>query len=65
MRNRNQSSQVPVEYKRSTWKTEIKGDVNNPLVKNMIAWDFILGWLIRFILAGIAVVKVVCSVLLN
>ena len=63
MRNQNQGSQVPVEYKRSTWKTEIKGDVNSPIVKNMIVWDFILGWLIRFILAATAVIKVISLVL--
>lgn len=50
MRNKKHKSQVQVEYKRSIWKTEIKGDLNNPLVKNMILWDFILGWLLRIII---------------
>jgi len=44
---------------------EIKGNLNNPFVKNMIVWDFILGWLIRAILVVLAIIKVVSSVFLN
>jgi len=65
MRNKKHKSEVPVEYKRSTWKMEIKGNLNNPFVKNMIVWDFILGWLIRAILVVLAIIKVVSSVFLN
>lgn len=47
MRSKKHKSQNQVEYKRSIWKTEIKGNIDNSFVRNIILWDFILGWILR------------------
>ena len=63
MRINKHKSQNQVEYKSSLWKTEIKGDVNNPLVKTIIVTDFILRWVFRPVILLIAVFKIVCQYL--
>jgi len=52
-----------IEYKSSTWKTEIKGDLNNPTVKNMIVSDFVLRWIVRSVLVLLTVYRIVCHYL--
>ena len=65
MRNKKHKSEVPVEYKRSIWKMEVKGNLNDPLVRNLIRWDFILIWLVRIILVGLTIFKGISSVFFN
>ena len=52
-----------IEYKSSLWKTEIKGDLNNPTVRNMIVWDFVLRWIVRPVLVLLTVYRIVCHYL--
>ena len=62
MRSKKQKQQVPVEYKSSTWTTEIKGNFSNPKVRNLIVSDFVLRWIVRIILTALAVIKVISQI---
>ena len=57
MRSKKQKQQVPVGYKSSTWTTEIKGDINNPTVRNLIIADFIVIWLMIIIRVAIFILS--------
>jgi hypothetical protein len=59
MRSKKHKSQVHVEYKSTTWKTEIKGDLNNPVVRKLIVLDFILRWVVRPILLLLTALKII------
>jgi hypothetical protein len=59
MRLQKHKSQILIEYKSSTWKTEIKGDLNNPKVKILIIADFILRWTIRILFVALTAYKLI------
>ncbi len=59
MRSKKSKSQIQVEYKSSMWKMEIKGDLNNPTVKNLIVLDFIFRWIVRPILLSLTALKII------
>jgi len=50
MSNKKHKQKEQIEYKRSIWETEIKGNIDNSFVRNIILWDFILGWILRVVI---------------
>jgi hypothetical protein len=58
MRHKNHKSKAFIEYKSSVWRTKIKGDLSNPIVKNLIIADIIQKWLIRFALITLTVLEI-------
>ena len=50
MSNKKHKQKEQIEYKRAIWKTEIKGNADNTFERNIILWDFILGWILHVVI---------------
>lgn len=49
-----------IGYKSSIWKTEVKGNTNDPLIKKAVMNDLIQKWVIRIVLLVAIVYGIIC-----